>query len=879
MRVLNRSRLALAAAVLTALAATLVAAAPPSGARAVSPPVQVYALPPSGTVTVLGHGLGHGHGMSQYGARGAAMAGLTAAQIIHFYYPHTTLTTLPTRTIRVLISSAGSYTTVQPAAGMSVIGADGRPIGGVPNPLPTTGLDEYRLAPSLTGSGLRLLSHGKLWQVVADHLPAQADFSSTGGTVRLYLSDGTSTVYRGTVGGVRQGGSQLTINRLSVDQYTEGVVPREMPSGWDPAAVQAQAIAARSYGVFESENSGNLPYDLCDFDQCQVYGGMAHYNSAGGLLWTDDPASLDGNSNTVLQYGGRTIFAQFSASDGGWTVDGGQPYLIAQADPYDNAASGDPYRNWTRTVTASSIAGAFGLARATAVGITQRDGGGQWGGRVLAGYVDGVDSSGHHERVTVSGFGLQDALGLPHNWFSFAGGVPGLPLSATAVSGDAGGYVSWQPPAKPGAGPITGYSIAWGGKAQTVPATARTFRVGPTVNGRRTLVTVRALNALGSSAAAPVYLTSRAAPQLITPLVPKPLFDSRSTGAKIKAGQTYRARLTGAGDVPATGATAVQFTLTIVQPTASGTLRIRGWGDRYAASSAIVYTAGRTTTLTLSMPVTQSPLVYFQPSAGSMDLLGAQVSYSSPSGSRLVPVAPVRLPAYSTIPSGGVAFSVDGVPGVDTSTTAVALQVVADSPGVNGWLRFMPEGELDQPVQQVAVSKGSPNSNLVLVRIGGDGMILVHASRPDIRVSMTLVAVVTPSNLNSGNPNSGSGSGGRLETVPITPTADIAARGGRAIAAGRIPVRSVVLGTPQLPATGVASVLLTVSVPATTTSGLLYLRASGVPGPLVPLMRLGPGSAGSSTVLVPVSASGSVDVWTSGPVARVSLDALGYVTA
>ena len=77
-------------------------------------------------------------------------------------------------------------------------------------------------------------------------------------------------------------------------------------------------------------------WDICDTTQCQVYGGMTRYDSSGAVLWTEDLAALTGSANMVLQHGHRTIFAQCSASNGGWTVAGGQPYLITRSDPYDN---------------------------------------------------------------------------------------------------------------------------------------------------------------------------------------------------------------------------------------------------------------------------------------------------------------------------------------------------------------------------------------------------------------------------------------------------------------------------------------------------------------------------------------------------------------
>ena len=47
-------------------------------------------VPSTAWITITGHGYGHGHGMSQYGAEGAARAGLTFRQIAQFYYPGTT---------------------------------------------------------------------------------------------------------------------------------------------------------------------------------------------------------------------------------------------------------------------------------------------------------------------------------------------------------------------------------------------------------------------------------------------------------------------------------------------------------------------------------------------------------------------------------------------------------------------------------------------------------------------------------------------------------------------------------------------------------------------------------------------------------------------
>ncbi|HEY0871805.1 MAG TPA: hypothetical protein VGD55_15505 [Acidothermaceae bacterium] len=65
-------------------------------------------LPPNGVFAITGHGFGHGIGMSQYGAFGAAQQGLQAAQILNFYYPGTTQQQVGNPQIRVHLSAYDS---------------------------------------------------------------------------------------------------------------------------------------------------------------------------------------------------------------------------------------------------------------------------------------------------------------------------------------------------------------------------------------------------------------------------------------------------------------------------------------------------------------------------------------------------------------------------------------------------------------------------------------------------------------------------------------------------------------------------------------------------------------------------------------------------
>ena len=105
-----RTRATLVIVVLAALLAT----AAPADARGAGAPV-------GPTATVAGHGYGHGKGMSQWGAYGAAKAGLGYRQILSFYYPGTRVGSLSAR-VRVWISSDADHNTiVRPARGLRIV--------------------------------------------------------------------------------------------------------------------------------------------------------------------------------------------------------------------------------------------------------------------------------------------------------------------------------------------------------------------------------------------------------------------------------------------------------------------------------------------------------------------------------------------------------------------------------------------------------------------------------------------------------------------------------------------------------------------------------------------------------------------------------------
>lgn len=389
-------------------AAALVAV-PLLAAPAQARTVERFRVPAGGSFTVEGHGYGHGHGMSQYGAQGAARQGLTADQILSFYYPGTTVATR-VQPIRVLITADTTRdTNVLAEPGMTLRDLGSRTTYTLPD---IAGVRRWRLNVNRHGEtvvGYRTGRWHRYRPGGLGHLVGDGQLRAADGTLTLVLPGGTATTtYRGALRGASPspGSSDRdTVNVLSVEQYLRGVVPAEMPASWEPAALQAQAVAARTYALFEKADNRRRYYQICDTGACQVYrGASAEYPS------TD--AAIRATRGQYLTYDGGPAFTQFGSSSGGWTTDGGQPYLPAQADAYDGW-SGNPVHAWSKQGEERVLERRYpGIGDLQRIDITARDGNGDYGGRVQSMVL--VGSKG---RQAISGTTFQALLGLRSTWF------------------------------------------------------------------------------------------------------------------------------------------------------------------------------------------------------------------------------------------------------------------------------------------------------------------------------------------------------------------------------------------------------------------------------------------------------------------------------
>ncbi|CAA9471114.1 MAG: Stage II sporulation protein D [uncultured Rubrobacteraceae bacterium] len=294
------------------------------------------------SVKVCGSGFGHGVGLSQYGAYGRAKAGQGYALILRSYYPGTSLkqyTDDPV--VRVLLAQRALSTS------HDVVVSPG---------------STARLRNLATDGTVSLNPGTYRIQYVSDSKAYRVTNVSTGRAVGSYTGpvifepiSGSPLVhggkrYRGTLAAQVSGSNLLLVNKVRLDDYVRGVVPKEMPASWAAEALKSQAVAARSYA---RATLGGTAFDFYPDTRDQVYGGVSAETAA-----TNSAVSATARIHAV--YAGNPITAFFHSSGGGYTEDSAHvfsasPYLKAVRDvdgagrPFE-ARANSPWTRWTGTI-------------------------------------------------------------------------------------------------------------------------------------------------------------------------------------------------------------------------------------------------------------------------------------------------------------------------------------------------------------------------------------------------------------------------------------------------------------------------------------------------------------------------------------------------
>ena len=158
--------------------------------------------------------------------------------------------------------------------------------------------------------------------------------------------------YRGRLQFLVRAGQVQVVNHLGIETYLASVVGSEMPHKWPLPALQAQAVAARTYALRQRGKSGD--FDVKATVASQVYRGVE----------SETPSTIEAVESTrslVLVHAGRLINAVFHSSSGGATEPSGEvwrnqlPYLVSVADHDQHS----PVHRWNKRFDDDELRGLF----------------------------------------------------------------------------------------------------------------------------------------------------------------------------------------------------------------------------------------------------------------------------------------------------------------------------------------------------------------------------------------------------------------------------------------------------------------------------------------------------------------------------------------
>jgi SpoIID/LytB domain protein len=422
--------------------------------------------------------------MSQLGAYGyAADYGWSATQILNHYYGGTVSSTVSinsTLTVRLLSQNGRQTSVVHLKAQARLVGSvDLYRALATRQVAPGSTLfdvwgrtDTATCAPQsgdLAASGWTLVAAGVTSPVIESALD-DGSGSATDQTDLLGLceADGGVRFYRGTLRAVpqadpRNGTAPGTVNQVRVEQYLRSVISKEMSPDWGRpanrgmAALEAQAIAARSYALASNYQGGVAT--TCDTTRCQVYAGAARRAPGSSTLVSNEFATTDaavaataGQVRRVGNAAGPIALTMYAAASGGHTDKA--PYLpfpavVDLGDVKANSVAwATQWHRWTRTLSVTTVEQAWPqIGRLTGFTVLERNGLGEWGGRVRSIRVEGTAG-----QVTVTGDTFQSRMGLRSNWFQIdvepARVCPGTsepPIVGTSVNAPAARFAPLVP--------------------------------------------------------------------------------------------------------------------------------------------------------------------------------------------------------------------------------------------------------------------------------------------------------------------------------------------------------------------------------------------------------------------------------------------------
>ena len=377
------------------------------------------------TFSFQGSGYGHGVGLSQMGARSMALAGQSSEQIIKYFYKDVVIEQIDdSKILRVNIGhllSSAKVSSATKASQLQIVQGE----AGSESVLPVSSLADSisfsiigsTVSPRITlGKSTQLLTRSKTFTIRW----AGTRYLEGPDTVIAVNHSGLTQKYKYgqiQVKAVKSPAGyriEMTNSVRLADEYLWGV--SEMPSFWPVAALEAQAIASRTYAL----SKAGIYRSVCD---CDLYGSISDQTFLGyakeiekkyGVIWKD---IITRTAGLTITQAGLPITAYFFSSSGGKTElavnawGSSRDYTHIVDDPGSLDLILNPrFVAWTREVPQSVIAAAFVLPDVVSLEIL----GVNESGTVAQ--IQATSSTG--VQVALRGETFRSRTKIPSAWFS-----------------------------------------------------------------------------------------------------------------------------------------------------------------------------------------------------------------------------------------------------------------------------------------------------------------------------------------------------------------------------------------------------------------------------------------------------------------------------
>lgn len=157
--------------------------------------------------------------------------------------------------------------------------------------------------------------------------------------------------YPGAMILARDGSGITAINHVDMEDYIASVITSEMGSNWPLEALKAQAVASRTFAMYQMERNSEALYDMENTVRSQVYRGQYEGDRV--------KEAVESTRGLIAVYDGAPAGTFYHSSSGGRTENPREvwgrerlPYLASKPALFEERS---PHFNWRLRLSATEI--------------------------------------------------------------------------------------------------------------------------------------------------------------------------------------------------------------------------------------------------------------------------------------------------------------------------------------------------------------------------------------------------------------------------------------------------------------------------------------------------------------------------------------------